>query len=91
MNQGEVSENYLSNGKSFKIKDNTLDGCSYMLNRTKCYSITFNFDITVVIPFETKSSSECLHFIIPAEAFARDFVITGVGLSVCLPVCYHDN
>ena len=29
--------------------------------------------------------------IIPAEAFARDYVITGVGLNVCLSVCYHDN
>ena len=29
--------------------------------------------------------------IIPAKAFARDNVITGVGLSVCLFVCYHDN
>jgi len=29
--------------------------------------------------------------IIPAKAFARDYVITGVGLSVCLFVCYHDN
>ena len=29
--------------------------------------------------------------IIPAKAFARDYVITGVGLSVCLSVCYHDN
>ena len=31
----------------------------------------------------------------PREAFARDYVITGVGLSVCLSVClfvcYHDN
>jgi len=26
-------------------------------------------------------------FIIPAKAFARDYVITGVGLSVCLFVC----
>jgi len=25
--------------------------------------------------------------IIPAKAFARDYVITGVGLSVCLFVC----
>ena len=33
--------------------------------------------------------------VIPAKAFARDYVITGVGLSVCLSVClfvcYHDN
>ena len=29
------------------------------------------------------------HFIIPAKA--RDYGITGVGLSVCLFVCYHDN
>jgi len=32
---------------------------------------------------------------IPAKAFARDYVITGVGLSVrlfvCPSVCYHDN
>ena len=28
---------------------------------------------------------------IPAKAFARDYGITGVGLSVCLSVCYHDN
>ena len=31
----------------------------------------------------------------PVKAFARDYVITGVGLSVCLSVfvsvCYHDN
>ena len=27
------------------------------------------------------------NFIIPAKAFARDYVITGVGLSVCLFVC----
>jgi len=25
--------------------------------------------------------------VIPAKAFARDYVITGVGLSVCLFVC----
>ena len=25
--------------------------------------------------------------VIPAKAFARDYVITGVGLSVCLSVC----
>jgi len=30
-------------------------------------------------------------FIIPAKAFARDYVITGVGLFVCLSVCYHDR
>jgi len=29
--------------------------------------------------------------IIPAKAFTRDYIITGVGLSVCLSVCYHDN
>ena len=29
--------------------------------------------------------------IIPAKAFARDYVITGVRLSVCLSVCYHYN
>ena len=29
--------------------------------------------------------------IIPAKAFASYYVITGVGLSVCLFVCYHDN
>ena len=28
---------------------------------------------------------DCL--VIPAKAFARDYVITGVGLSVCLSVC----
>ena len=32
---------------------------------------------------------------IPTKAFVRDYVITGVGLSVCLFVClfvcYHDN
>jgi len=27
--------------------------------------------------------------VIPAKA--RDYGITGVGLSVCLSVCYHDN
>ena len=30
-------------------------------------------------------------FIIPAKDFARDYGITGVRLSVCLFVCYHDN
>jgi len=25
--------------------------------------------------------------VIPAKAFARDYVVTGVGLSVCLSVC----
>ena len=29
--------------------------------------------------------------IIPAKAFAKDYGITGVRLSVCLFVCYHDN
>jgi len=29
--------------------------------------------------------------IIPVKAFARDYGITGVGFSVCLFVCYHDN
>ena len=28
-----------------------------------------------------------LFIIIPAKAFARDYVITGIGLSVCLSVC----
>ena len=28
-----------------------------------------------------------VNIIIPAKAFARDYVITGVGLSVCLSVC----
>ena len=28
---------------------------------------------------------------IPAKAFARDYGITGIRLSVCLSVCYHDN
>jgi len=32
-----------------------------------------------------------LDVIIPTKAFARDYVITGVGLSVCLYVCYHDK
>ena len=27
--------------------------------------------------------------VIPAKV--RDYVFTGVGLSVCLSVCYHDN
>ena len=35
--------------------------------------------------------SQARDIIIPAKAFARDYVITGVGLSVCLSVCYHDN
>jgi len=38
-----------------------------------------------------KSNSNGNRVIIPAKAFARDYVITGVGLSVCLFVCYHDN
>jgi len=29
--------------------------------------------------------------VIPAKAFERDYVTIGVGLSVCLFVCYHDN
>ena len=29
--------------------------------------------------------------IIPAKAFARDYGITSVRLSVCLFVCYHDT
>ena len=29
--------------------------------------------------------------VIPAKAFAGDYVITGVCLSVCSSVCYHDN
>ena len=31
----------------------------------------------------------CIGFVIPAKA--RDYVFTGVGLSVSLFVCYHDN
>ena len=31
------------------------------------------------------------YLVIPAKAFARDYGITGVRLSVCLSVCYHDN
>jgi len=31
--------------------------------------------------------SACCILVIPAKAFTRDYVITGVGLSVC----YHDN
>jgi len=38
-----------------------------------------------------KVKDGCLKFVIPAKAFARDYGITGVGLSVCLFVCYHDN
>jgi len=34
-----------------------------------------------------KVKDGCLKFVIPAKAFARDYVITGVRLSVC----YHDN
>jgi len=40
-------------------------------------------------------NSHIIIIIIPAKAFARDYVITGVRLSVqmsvCLFVCYHDN
>jgi len=32
-----------------------------------------------------------LPFIIPTKAFARDYGITGVRMSVCLFVSYHDN
>jgi len=31
-----------------------------------------------------KVKDGCLKFVIPAKAFARDYVIAGVGLSVCL-------
>ena len=34
-------------------------------------------------------SIEPLYLVIPAKA--RDYVFTGVGLSACLFVCYHDN
>jgi len=34
---------------------------------------------------EESNVYDCL--VIPAKAFARDYVITGVGLSVCLSVC----
>ena len=41
------------------------------------------------------SQESTFPLVIPAKAFARDYVITGVGLSVCLfvclSVCYHDN
>jgi len=41
----------------------------------------------------SRSPSHLILFIIPAKA--RDYVFTGVGLSVCLSVClfvcYHDN
>jgi len=30
---------------------------------------------------------QCIGVVIPAKAFAKDYVITGVGLSVCLFVC----
>jgi len=45
---------------------------------------------------ETTAFSSCrMSLVIPAKAFARDYVITGVSLSVCLSVClyvcYHDN
>ena len=47
---------------------------------------------TFRIPLRFCLSVFCL-FVIPAKAFARDYVITGVGLSVrlpvCLSVCYH--
>jgi len=33
------------------------------------------------------SQESTLPLLIPAKAFARDYVITGVGLSVCLFVC----
>ena len=32
-----------------------------------------------------------LVLVIPVKAFVRDYGITGVHLSVCLFVCYHDN
>ena len=36
--------------------------------------------------FYTFSDTMC-DFIIPEKAFARDYVFTGLGLSVCLSVC----
>ena len=34
-----------------------------------------------------EEAGQLVYIIIPAKAFARDYVITGVGLSVCPAVC----
>jgi len=64
--------------------------------RTQCLvwaKIGFMVSVSCRIGVSATSFKDSL--IIPAKAFARDYVITGVGLSVCLFVClfvcYHDN
>jgi len=41
------------------------------------------------ITYFVDSGSKCANY--PRESFRGDYVITGVRLSVCLSVCYHDN
>ena len=48
------------------------------------YSLLINVDKIKVMASDRIA---CRILIIPAKAFARDYVIT----SVCLSVCYHDN
>ena len=48
------------------------------------YSLLINVDKIKVM---ASVRIACRILIIPAKAFARDYVIT----SVCLSVCYHDN
>jgi len=49
--------------------------------------------VWIVVVWSVRSCTPSARY--PAKAFARDYVITGVGLSVCLSVClfvcYHDN
>ena len=49
--------------------------------------IDFTTDFLLLTEVSLKFTDNFI--IIPAKA--RDYVFTGVGLSVCLFVCYHDN
>ena len=51
---------------------------------TAIYSVTMVLWNETAFPF---CRAIVIIIFIPAKAFARDYVITGVGLSVCLSVC----
>ena len=53
--------------------------------------LSLGYSAVLPIHFPTRNTliNALSSLVIPAKA--RDYVFTGVGLSVCLFVCYHDN
>jgi len=77
------------NEKRKKTKNN-----QYSSGKTVCTCplISALVAVLVLLLLDSMDRTRLSHIgqlIIPAKA--RDYVFTGVGLSVCLSVCYHDN